>query len=145
GITYKAVSIAEERDEDIAEMIPNQRTEDSSMTTISIDKLKAGQYKCKPVVDDGGIPESPSAQKQGFQQLVQFMGADPLFQETIHHPDNQYFMKSITGLKGFEIPGADSRNKQLREIEELLEGEVTPPDQSDIEKVAKHDTLMQVG
>lgn len=144
GVTFKAVTIAEERDEDINEMTPDARTGNYMDTSVSIDKLKAGQYKCRAVIDDGGIPESPSAQRQGFQQIIQFLGQDPKFQETIHHPDNQYFLKSITGLRGFEVPGADSRNKQLKEIEDLLQGEVTMPDQEDIEKVAKHDTLMQV-
>jgi hypothetical protein len=143
SITEKAVTIAENREGDINEMVPNTTAGGYKDTTVSIDKLKAGRYKCKPVVDDGGIPESPSAQKAGLMNMIQFMGQSPQFQAILQHPDNQYFLKQNSGLKGFEIPGADSRNKQLREIEELLQGEVVMPDQADIQKVAQHDSLTQ--
>jgi hypothetical protein len=116
--------------------------------SVDFDQLRAGHYKCKPVVDDGGIPESPSAQKQGLMQMIQFMGQNPQFQALLTHPDNQYFFKTNTGLKGFEIPDADSRNKQLREIKQMhdnfLHGQkMIAPDQADIQKVAQHDTFVQ--
>jgi hypothetical protein len=147
NITEKAVMLAEQREEaGMNDMVPDS----GSYIDLSVDfdALRAGHYKCKPVVDDGGIPESPSAQKSGLMQMIQFMGQNPQFQQLLQHPDNQYFFKMNTGLKGFEIPGADSRNKQLREIEEMhknyLDGQkMIAPDQADIEKVAQHDTIVQ--
>jgi hypothetical protein len=154
NITAKAVAKAEDRDSDIEAIVPDEKNGGFTGTSVSISKLKAGRYMCKPVVDDGGIPESPSAQKAGLMQMVQFMGQNPAFQQLMQHPDNQYFLKQNTGLKGFEVPGADSRNKQLREIELMhdhfmeakQEGLPTgpiQPDQADIQKVAQHDTLVQ--
>lgn len=154
NITAKAIAKAEDRESDIEAVIPDDKNGGFTGTSISISKLKAGRYLCKPVVDDGGIPESPSAQKAGLMQMVQFMGQNPAFEALMQHPDNQYFLKQNTGLKGFEVPGADSRNKQLREIEKMhdnfmeakQEGLPTgpiQPDQADIQKVAQHDTLVQ--
>lgn len=143
NITEKAVNLAEERDADINGMVPDDKRGSYAETSVSIDKLKAGRYKCKPNVDDGGIPESPSAQKAGLMQMIQFMGQNPQFQAILQHPDNQYFLKQNSGLKGFEIPGSDSRNKQLREIEEMKDGEVQMPTPQDIQKIAQHETMMQ--
>jgi hypothetical protein len=147
NITEKAVVLAETREgTEMGSMVP----EGGSYIDINVDldALRAGNYKCKPVVDDGGIPESPSAQKAGLMQLIQFMGQNPQFQQLLQHPDNQYFFKMTTGLKGFEIPGADSRNKQLREIEEMhknykLGESVKQPTPEDIQKIATHDTMVQ--
>ena len=156
NITEKAVQLAETREgSEMSSMVPE--TGSYIDVSVDIDALRAGNYKCKPVVDDGGIPESPSAQKAGLMQMIQFMGQNPQFQQLLQHPDNQYFFKQNTGLKGFEIPGADSRNKQLREIEimhknfkiaqsvspnEDVQTVVQPTDQ-DIQKVAQHETLVQ--
>lgn len=156
SICQKSVRLAEQREQDMSEMIPNTTAGGYTTTVVSIDKLRAGNYTCKPVIDEGGIPDSPSAQRQGLMQMIQFMGANPQFQQLMQHPDNQYFLKTVTGLKGFEIPGADSRNKQLREIEEMHKNfQLTkavgapsvgpiPPSQAAVQKVAQHDTLMQV-
>lgn len=154
NITQKAVTLAEGREDDITDMVPDNRTGTYTDTSVSIDKLKAGRYKCRPNVDEGGIPESPSSQRAALMSMIQFMGASPQFQAILNHPDNQYFLSANTGLKGFEIPGADSRNKQLREIEEMhdnyqkakMAGAPTGPlmpDQADVQKVAQHDTLVQ--
>ena len=154
NVVAKAIAKAEDREQDISAVIPDERNGGFAGTNVSISKLRAGRYMCKPVADDGGIPESPSAQKAGLMQMMQFMGATPQMQQWLAHPDNQYFVKSVSGLKGFEIPGADSRNKQLKEIEKMhenyrqaKEAGIPPgpiqPDQADIQKVAQHDTLMQ--
>ena len=147
NITEKAVRLAEARAEDEMDA---QVPVGGSYIDVSVDltALRAGNYKCKPVIDEGGIPESPSAQKAGLMQMIQFMGPSPQFQALLQNPDNQYFFKTVTGLKGFEVPGADSRNKQLREIKEMhdnYKAGATPkqPDQADIEKVAQHDTMVQ--
>ncbi len=148
NITEKAVMLAEQREgADMSAMVPDGGGSYIDVN-VDIDLLRAGHYKCKPVVDDGGIPDSPSAQKQGLMQMIQFMGQAPQFQQLMQHPDNQYFFKSVSGLKGLEVPGADSRNKQLREIKEMhknfLAGErLKQPTQQDVEKVAQHETLVQ--
>jgi hypothetical protein len=141
-IVQMAVRLAETREaESINSITPNGKGGYAN-TKVMLDTLKSGEYICKPEVDEG-IPESYSAKKATFQQLIQFMGPNPQFQALIMHPDNQWMFKELTGIKEFEIPGADSRDKQLREIEELLEGKPENPTPEDIEKVAQHQTMLQ--
>jgi len=111
--------------------------------SVDLEKLRKGFYKCEPEVDEG-LPETPSAQRQAFMSMIQFMGPNPAFQELITQPDNLYLLKQFTGIKGFTVPGADQRNVQLKEIEQLLLGGATPPGQEDLQKVAQHQTILQI-
>jgi hypothetical protein len=47
---------------------------------------------------------------------------DPLIQEALAEPANIGYVKNVLGLTELVIPGEDSRNKQLREIQVLLAG-----------------------
>jgi hypothetical protein len=53
-----------------------------------------------------------------LQQL--FTINDPLLQRALTEPANLGYMKNVLGLTEMVIPGEDSRNKQLREIQLLL-------------------------
>lgn len=143
NVVEMAIGYAEDREDDIVGLIPDAKLGSGNRrVSVKVDKLKAGYCKCKPEVDEQ-FAESYSSQKSGFQQIIQFMGSNPAMQELLMQPDNQYLFKTMTGIKGFTIPGADSRNKQLREIEELLQGEPQGPDEEDIKKVALHNTIVQ--
>jgi hypothetical protein len=48
--------------------------------------------------------------------------SDPLIQQALADPTNIGFVKSVLGLSDLVVPGEDSRNKQLREIDLLLGG-----------------------
>jgi len=48
---------------------------------------------------------------------------DPMIQQLMGIPANQELMKSIFGLTDIVVPGEESRIKQLREIDELLQGQ----------------------
>jgi hypothetical protein len=48
--------------------------------------------------------------------------SDPLIQQALADPANIGFVKGVLGLSDLVVPGEDSRNKQLREIEFLLGG-----------------------
>ena len=45
---------------------------------------------------------------------------DPTIQAAMHEPANFGFIKSLVGLSELVVPGEDARNKQLREINQLL-------------------------
>jgi hypothetical protein len=45
---------------------------------------------------------------------------DPVIQKALVEPANLGFIKNVLGLTELVIPGEDSRNKQLREIQQLL-------------------------
>jgi hypothetical protein len=67
---------------------------------------------------DETFPRLKSQQRGVLQQL--FSLKDPLIQEALTEPANIGYIKNVLGLSELVIPGEDSRNKQLREIQQLL-------------------------
>ena len=69
---------------------------------------------------DETFPRLKSQQRGVLQQL--FGLKDPVIQEALAEPANLGYIKSVLGLTELVVPGEDSRNKQLREIQALLSG-----------------------
>jgi hypothetical protein len=67
---------------------------------------------------DETFPRLKSQQRAVLQQL--FSLNDPLIQEALAEPANIGYIKNTLGLTELVVPGEDSRNKQLREIQQLL-------------------------
>ena len=67
---------------------------------------------------DETFPRLKSQQRAVLQQL--FSVNDPLIQEALAEPANIGYIKNVLGLSELVVPGEDSRNKQLREIQQLL-------------------------
>jgi hypothetical protein len=67
---------------------------------------------------DETFPRLKSQQRAVLQQL--FSLNDPLIQEALAEPANIGYIKNVLGLTELVVPGEDSRNKQLREIQQLL-------------------------
>jgi hypothetical protein len=67
---------------------------------------------------DETFPRLKSQQRGVLQQL--FTLRDPLIQEALTEPANIGYIKNVLGLGELVVPGEDSRNKQLREIQQLL-------------------------
>src|SRR5271163_148831 len=67
---------------------------------------------------DETFPRLKSQQRGVLQQL--FGLKDPLIPEALSEPANIGYIKNVLGLGELVVPGEDSRNKQLREIQVLL-------------------------
>jgi hypothetical protein len=67
---------------------------------------------------DETFPRLKSQQRGVLQQL--FGINDPVIQRALTEPANLGYIKNVLGLTEMVIPGEDSRNKQLREIQQLL-------------------------
>src|SRR2546430_1674637 len=67
---------------------------------------------------DETFPRLKSQQRGVLQQL--FSVNDPVIQKALTEPANLGYIKNVLGLSEMVIPGEDSRNKQLREIQQLL-------------------------
>jgi len=67
---------------------------------------------------DETFPRLKSQQRSVLQQL--FGINDPVIQRALTEPANLGYIKNVLGLTEMVIPGEDSRNKQLREIQQLL-------------------------
>jgi hypothetical protein len=76
-----------------------------------------GNIQAYPESDET-FPRLKSQQRSVIQQLM--ASSDPLIQQALADPANIGFVKSVLGLSDLVVPGEDSRNKQLREIESLL-------------------------
>lgn len=63
--------------------------------------------------------------------LLELLGMkNPQIDGAIMHPENIGFVTKVLGFGGFHIPGKEDRDKQLKEIKKLLEGQPfqeTPP------------------
>jgi len=87
---------------------------------IRIADLK-GNIAVHPEADET-FPRLKSQQRGVLQQL--FGINDPVIQRALTEPANLGYIKNVLGLTEMVIPGEDSRNKQLREIQQLL---ASPP------------------
>jgi len=76
-----------------------------------------GNLLAHPEADET-FPRLKSQQRGVLQQL--FTVNDPLVQRALTEPANIGYIKNVLGLSELVIPGGDSRNKQLREIQQLL-------------------------
>jgi hypothetical protein len=83
---------------------------------IRIADLK-GNIAVHPEADET-FPRLKSQQRGVLQQM--FAINDPVIQKALVEPANLGFIKNVLGLTELVIPGEDSRNKQLREIQQLL-------------------------
>jgi hypothetical protein len=84
--------------------------------SIRIADLK-GNICVHPEADET-FPRLKSQQRAVLQQL--FTINDPVLQRALTEPANLGYIKNVLGLTEMVIPGEDSRNKQLREIQQLL-------------------------
>ena len=76
-----------------------------------------GNLSAHPEPDET-FPRLKSQQRGVLQQL--FGLNDPLIQRALTEPANIGYIKNVLGLTELVVPGEDSRNKQLREIQRLL-------------------------
>jgi hypothetical protein len=76
-----------------------------------------GNIQAYPESDET-FPRLKSQQRAVVQQLM--TSPDPAIQGALREPANLGFIKSLVGLSELVVPGDDARNKQLREIQELL-------------------------
>jgi hypothetical protein len=76
-----------------------------------------GNIQAHPESDET-FPRLKSQQRAVLQQLM--TNPDPTIQAALREPANLGFIKSLIGLGELVIPGDDARNKQLREIQQLL-------------------------
>ena len=86
--------------------------------TIRTADLK-GNICAHPEADET-FPRLKSQQRGILQQL--FSINDPVIQKALTEPANMGYIKNVLGLSEMVVPGEDSRNKQLREIQQLLAG-----------------------
>jgi hypothetical protein len=83
---------------------------------VDLEDLRDGNWACVPDGDES-YPNTHAEKKEAFQELLQMPFAQPL----LALPKNMAVGKDILGLQDLEIPGADSDEKQMGEIKQMLE------------------------
>lgn len=94
------------------------RKANSETVEIDVEDLR-GNVLSYPETDEN-FPESWTVKSDKIMQLFTEAEKNPAFQTLAMVPENQHLFKMATGLEELTIPGADSNDKQLEEIEELL-------------------------
>lgn len=89
-----------------------------------------GVFGCYPNTDSS-FPETMADQRASLQSVLSQLGQGEQGQAIVFHPDNLKLIKQYSGLENLVIPGAEARDKQLREIEQMLK-EPPVPDQTQI-------------
>jgi hypothetical protein len=95
---------------------------------ISLEDLK-GDMLCFPD-KDSSFPDTWSARRNVIMQLMGMAGQNPAVAATMAMPDNLALAKDLLGLEDLIIEGEESRNKQLREISQLLKEAPIPNEQA---------------
>ena len=95
-------------------------TGDGKNSVIRKASLSKGNFRAYPDTESG-FPESTSAKRQTLTGVVTQLSASPLAAQIFGSPDNVAFMVREYGVSELVIPEAVSRDKQLREIETLLD------------------------
>jgi hypothetical protein len=84
-----------------------------------------GTFGCYPNTDSS-FPETMADQRASLQAVLSQLGQGEQGQAIVYHPDNLKLIKQYSGLKDLVIPGAEARDKQLREIEQMLQEPPVP-------------------
>jgi len=92
---------------------------------IDLEDLREGSWICRPDGDES-YPNSHAERQQAYERFVMMAGKTPQGTQLIFEPKNLALAKDLGGLPDLEIPGADSEEKQLAEIKELLQATPIP-------------------
>lgn len=102
--------------------VPSGRKGKTKIEELNFENLR-GKVLCFPDVDSS-FPETFSAKQAAFQKFLQLGGPQAL--TFIDTPNNLEVTKDMIGLEDLEIAGAESCEKQRRELERLLQETPVP-------------------
>lgn len=88
-------------------------------TEIDLEDLHDGNWWCFPDGDES-YPNTHGEKRMAYAEFAQLAGQTPQGIALLTDPKNLTLYKSLNGLSELEIPGADSEQKQLAEIKQLL-------------------------
>jgi hypothetical protein len=126
-----AVSDSMADDAKINLQIPGKRGK-KVVTSVSGDELTKGNFHSYPDTDSS-FPETSGAKRQVIQMLWTQAATDPMAAQAmgLMEPDNLELTRETLGVVDWVIPGANSRDKQMGEIDLLLQQQpVTPSPQA---------------
>jgi len=99
--------------------------------TLRLERLTKGKFGAY-ADEDSSFPESTSAKRAQLMQIVEMAAQSPVGMSLFESPDNWEQFKELLGFPELELVEATARNKQVREIEILLEQSPVPPAPEDV-------------
>jgi hypothetical protein len=122
-----AVSDTMQSDAKLNLQIPGKRGK-SLTVSISGEELTKGDFHAYPDTDSS-FPETSGAKKQVIQMLWTQAATDPAAAQALglYEPDNLELTRETLGVTDWTIPGANARDKQMGEIDELLATQPATP------------------
>lgn len=114
---------ASEGGQKLAVAVSASRLSADSVKEINTADLNAGDFYAEV---DVSFPDTRAMRRAVFNSLLQMSAHSQALQTMLALPENQELFKEMVD-DDLEIPGADARIQQLREIEELLQSGPTPP------------------
>lgn len=84
--------------------------------------IRKGNFNVYPEADEG-YPALYSDKRSLLQQLMQMASKDPALAAALDDPANQAWIKAVFGLSELVLAGESSRQKQLKEIDDMISGE----------------------
>lgn len=119
-----AICASKNPDETRTILVPGSSGQTASL---EVGKLTKGNFKAYPA-GDSNLPESTAAKRATIDQVATLLAPTPMFQEIMNVPKNVRFFLDAHGLTEICVPQAEAYDKQMFEIEELLQGAPIPPD-----------------
>lgn len=106
----------------ISALVPRQgQSSSAEEITVDLQDLAEGNFNFSPEVD-AQFPESWSQQRAVYFQLLEDAATNPELAQQLMQPDNLALARNLIGIEDFTIAGADSRDKQIAEIDEMVKG-----------------------
>ncbi len=118
---YYQACLAASNDPDTPEeiIVPRQGAQN---VTVRVERLRKGHFMAMPD-EDSGFPDSTAAKRATLMNVVQLVAQfPPAAQQFFGAPENWKEMLKLFGIPEMVLPEAESHDKQVEEIEELLAG-----------------------
>lgn len=140
-----ALAAAKDDQEQKSIVIPGPK----GSVTVDMASLGKGRFLCHPDIDSG-YPESTVQKRQTLAQILDMVTKNPILgQALLQSPDNWDFFARTMGIPEITLPEAKAREKQIAEIESLLQSAPVPPSPEEIEAAeqqhAEQTMLAQAG
>ncbi len=144
GCIAKQVALAASNDPDTPEeiIVPVKGAQN---VTVRIERLRKGHFMATPD-EDSGFPDSTAAKRATLMNVVQLVAQfPPAAQQFFAAPANWKELLKLFGISEMVIPEAESNDKQIEEIEELLQGSPVMPTPEEVQEAQiAHDQQAQV-
>jgi len=137
-VIYKQAAVLAAKNPDYTE---EDLTIDTDNGTETLDLSAITKSRFRVTADaDAGFPESTAAKRSSFQSFITLALQSPLGAQIMESPANWQLAAERMGVPDLELPQIEARDKQSREIEELLNGAPIPPQPEEVQMVMQQAT-----